>query len=79
MFFIFPLITITDIIMFFPEYIPSKILKINGTILIDILHVIGGFIISIFLVIHLYFSTTGTKIGSHFRSIITGWHEIDKS
>ncbi len=59
----------------FPEVIPNQIIGISGILVNDIIHVSFAFIVSIFLFVHIYFCTIGTKIGSNFKSILTGWHE----
>lgn len=78
MYFFVPILIITGFLMFFPEQIAYRIYGINGTLLVDIGHLIGGFIISLFLLVHIYFATIGHKVNSHFKSIITGYHEIEK-
>ncbi len=66
-----PLVCITGCIMFYPEDMVNQ----HGFLMVDILHVIGGFTISLFLIIHLYFSTIGHNVSSHFKSMFNGWHE----
>jgi len=70
-----PFIIFTGILLFFPELIVfdvfgSKALHIN-----DIIHVIMGFFISVFLVVHLYFCTIGSTPISNFKGMFTGFHE----
>lgn len=40
-------------------------------------HVVGAFMMLIFLIAHLYLITTGKTVWAHMRSMITGWEEID--
>jgi thiosulfate reductase cytochrome b subunit len=72
-----PLIIITGCLMFFPEKVTMKIYLLNSYLIIDILHVFTGFVVSLFLIIHLYFSTIShdNKVISRFKSVITGYHE----
>jgi thiosulfate reductase cytochrome b subunit len=37
-----------------------------------------GFLLSVFMVIHIYTCTLGTKPWSLFKGIITGYHESDE-
>ncbi|MEI7595411.1 MAG: cytochrome b/b6 domain-containing protein [Bacteroidota bacterium] len=74
MYALLPILGITGIAMLFPEKVIFELFSIKGIVLIDFVHLIGGFCIVLFLVIHLYFSTVGEKISSHFKSIVTGWH-----
>jgi thiosulfate reductase cytochrome b subunit len=70
-----PLIIITGWGMLFPESIVKEWLGVNTFVLTDLLHIISGFVISVFLIIHLYFATMGEKVSTHYKSMITGYHE----
>ena len=59
----------------FPEFIPDNIFGVNGLLINDVIHIIMGFMVTVFLFIHIYISTIGISIKSNFVSIITGWHE----
>jgi thiosulfate reductase cytochrome b subunit len=75
MYLILPMLFITGWAMMFPEFILKKFLRFSGIFLTDQFHVILGFLVVIFLFIHLYVSTMGKSPLSNFRSIITGWQE----
>jgi len=70
-----PLIVITGIGLLFPETIIKQVFGISGLALTDYLHHVIGFILSLFLVIHLYTCTLGDKPGTLFRSMVNGYHE----
>lgn len=70
-----PIIIITGWGMLFPESIIDNYLGINGFQATDLLHIISGFIMSVFLIIHLYFATMGAKPTSHYKGMFTGYHE----
>ena len=74
MYLMVPVIIITGIALLFPELIIEEAYKMSGIFLTAILHAVIGFIISIFLIIHLYFATIGKNPISNFKSIVTGWH-----
>jgi len=74
MYFLMPIVMLTGIMLFFPDLLPSKILGIGGIHFIDLLHIITGFVLSLFMVIHIYFCTIGTTPIANFKSMITGWH-----
>ena len=40
-------------------------------------HTIGAFFMLAFLISHLYLITTGHKLGSQVKAMVTGWEEID--
>ena len=43
-----------------------------------VLHTLGAFAILVFLVVHLYMTTTGHSIFAHIKAMITGWEEVEK-
>jgi thiosulfate reductase cytochrome b subunit len=75
MFIMIPFVIISGWALLFPDIIIENIFKTSGVLITDLLHVIAGFAISVFLIIHIYVSTLGITPFSHFRSIITGWQE----
>lgn len=70
-----PLVVITGWALLFPEMIITNFLGFGGIQLTSLLHATMGFLISLFLIIHLYFSTIGHSPSSNFKSIIDGYHE----
>jgi thiosulfate reductase cytochrome b subunit len=76
MYVIVPFIIITGWALLFPEIVIYKVFGVSGLLLTDLLHITLGFFVSVFLIIHVYFCTTGTKIGSIFKSMINGWSEV---
>ena len=75
MYFGMPLLIISGIALMFPEKISTTIFKISGLLFYDVLHIVVGFVLSIFLVIHLYTCTLGDKPLTLFKSMINGYHE----
>ncbi len=71
-----PLLFVSGWALLFPEFILKKLLGFSGIFLTAQLHIVMGFLVSVFLVIHLYVSTMGKTPGSNFKSIVTGWQEI---
>lgn len=39
-------------------------------------HVIGAFLMLIFVIVHVYLITTGVTVFSHLKAMITGWEEV---
>lgn len=75
MYVLMPLIILTGTALLFPETIIPRIFNTSGILITAILHMVSGFILSLFLCIHIYFGTMGAKKMSHFRSMFTGYHE----
>ncbi len=70
-----PLVFITGWALLFPGMIITNFLGVGGIQLTSLLHVTAGFLISLFLVIHIYFCTIGHSPSSNFKSMINGYHE----
>ena len=52
-------------------------LNLDGLNIIAALHMLGAFALASFLIAHLYLITTGTKITSNLKAMITGYEEIE--
>jgi thiosulfate reductase cytochrome b subunit len=46
---------------------------------ISALHMLGAFLLTAFIIAHIYLTTTGETIFSNIKAMITGWEEVDKS
>jgi thiosulfate reductase cytochrome b subunit len=75
MYFGMPLLIFSGIALMFPEMIAYNVFNISGLVFYDVLHIIVGFVLSLFLLIHIYTCTLGDKPGTLFRSMINGYHE----
>jgi len=75
MYFGMPLLIISGLALMFPEKVSYTVFNISGLVFYDVLHIIVGFVLSLFLIIHLYTCTLGDKPGTLFKSMINGYHE----
>lgn len=71
-----PFVIISGFALLFPELIIDEIYSLSGVLLTAVTHSVAGFLISIFLVVHLYVASIGKSPLENFKSIITGWHNI---
>jgi thiosulfate reductase cytochrome b subunit len=74
----FPVLIITGLGLLFPEINIKGFFGISGLLMTDLLHITVGFFLSIFMIIHLYTCTLGSKPTSLFKGMITGYHETDE-
>jgi thiosulfate reductase cytochrome b subunit len=72
-----PLLIISGIVLFFPEIILNNVFGMSGLLITDVLHITTGFLLSIFMIIHVYTCTLGAKPSSLFWGMISGYHESD--
>ena len=73
-----PLLIISGVGLLFPEITVKGIFGVSGLILTDVLHITVGFFLSVFMIIHIYTCTLGSKPTTLFKSMITGYHESDE-
>jgi thiosulfate reductase cytochrome b subunit len=69
-----PLLVISGWGLLFPETTIDSIFGASGLILTDLLHVIMGFLLSVFMILHIYLCTMGMDPRQNFRAMLTGWH-----
>jgi thiosulfate reductase cytochrome b subunit len=74
-----PLLIISGLGLMFPETVLNRFFGISGLILTDILHISMGFFLTLFMIIHIYTCTLGSKPSSLFKSMLSGFHESDGS
>lgn len=72
---VMPIIVVTGLIFLYPQFAPAKVFGMDGLFPIAVLHYISATIIAAFLVAHVYLCTFGKRIGTTFKTMITGWHE----
>jgi len=70
-----PLLIISGLGLLFPELLVKQFLGVSGLLIADIVHITIGFLLSVFLAIHIYTCTLGDKPGTLFKSMINGYHE----
>ncbi|NCA84991.1 MAG: cytochrome B [Clostridia bacterium] len=75
MYLFMPLLFITGWALLFPETIWLNVFGVSGILLTALLHIVMGFVISVFLLVHIYFCTFGATATATFRSMISGYHE----
>lgn len=70
-----PLLILTGIALFFPELIPVQIMKVSGILIVAVTHSATGFLLSLFMILHIYLCTVGKTATTNFKSMATGYHE----
>ena len=75
MYLFLPFLILTGWGLLFPLETVGRIMGESSINITDMIHVISGFLVSVFLCFHIYFCTMGKKVSSDFKSIINGYHE----
>lgn len=73
-----PLLILSGIGLLFPEITVKNFFGVSGLIYTDILHITIGFILSIFMIVHIYTCTLGSTPTTLFRGMITGYHSAEE-
>jgi thiosulfate reductase cytochrome b subunit len=74
MYVVIPLVILSGIGLLYPELTVNSVVGISGLDYTDLLHLFCGFVITVFMCIHIYFCTFGKTAFSNFKSIINGYH-----
>jgi len=70
MYLLFPVMTVTGWALLFPYRLPAEILGVPGIGLWALGHTYIGFLLSLFMVVHIYLGTTGPTLGTLFRFML---------
>lgn len=72
-----PGLIVTGLALLFPETIIEEVYSFSGIFLTAVLHAGLGFLVSVFLIVHLYVASIGKHPLKNFKSIVNGYHDID--
>ena len=72
-----PILIISGFVLLFPEVAIDDVFGMSGLVLNDVLHIATGFLLSIFMIVHIYTCTLGAKPTSLFWGMISGYHRSD--
>lgn len=75
MYLFMPLLLITGLIFTWPDFAPRQVFGMDGLIPVAVLHYLIGLVITLFLIAHIYLGSCGPKVRTHYKMMITGWHE----
>ena len=75
MYLVMPLLIVTGLIFLYPQFAPDQLFGMDGLLPIALLHYLAAVAIVLFMVSHIYLGTTGQRVSSLFKMMITGWHE----
>ena len=75
MFLVMPVMLLTGVVFFFPEFAPDRFFGFDGLLPVAILHYLTGVVIVMFMIAHIYLGTTGKTVTGQFKTMVTGWHE----
>jgi len=72
MYLLFPILTVTGWALLFPDQLPAEVFGVPGIGLWALAHTYIGFLLSLFMVVHVYLGTTGATPSTLFRFMWSG-------
>jgi len=70
-----PFLIVTGIAFFFPEMAPEQLFGMDGLLPLATAHYLIGFLLTLFMLGHIYMGTMGTTPLAGFKMMVTGWHD----
>lgn len=75
MYLLMPVLLVSGLIFLFPTLAPDKLFGLDGLLPVAMVHYLAGAALMLFMIAHIYLGTTGDRVSSMFKMMITGWHE----
>ncbi|MEO5350275.1 MAG: cytochrome b/b6 domain-containing protein [Magnetococcus sp. YQC-3] len=72
MFVFVPLLILSGLLFFFPEWAPEQFLEMDGLWVVGVAHFLLGLLLTAFMLGHLYLATAGETLLGEFRKMIFG-------
>jgi thiosulfate reductase cytochrome b subunit len=69
-----PVLIVSGTLLFFPELLPGQLFGVSGLLINDLIHILTGFLLSIFMLVHIYTCTLGSRPTTLFKSMFDGYH-----
>jgi thiosulfate reductase cytochrome b subunit len=73
---VFPVQLISGFLYMYYHY-PNKPFELAGLKTVATIHVLGAFLLVVFLIVHLYLITTGTTPLTNLKAMVTGFEELE--
>ncbi|MCK5856626.1 MAG: cytochrome b/b6 domain-containing protein [Bacteroidales bacterium] len=74
---VIPVMVISGFAYMYLNY-PNVAVELSGLGLVAAIHTMGAFFLIVFIIAHVYLTTTGHKPLSSIKAMITGWEEMDE-
>jgi len=68
-----PLMMVSGWVIFFPDKIPEQLFGVSGRLFYGLAHTFLGYLLGLFMLVHIYLGTTGSTPLELFKGILTGW------
>jgi thiosulfate reductase cytochrome b subunit len=75
MYLLMPALILSGLLFLWPAFAPKRAFGMDGLVSVAVVHYVVGLLITAFTIAHIYLATTGTRVTSLVRMMVTGWHE----
>ncbi len=72
-----PVLIVSGLLFLWPELAPKRAFGMDGLMPVAVVHDVTGIPVVAFTIAHMCLATTGVRVTSLVRMMITGWHEHD--
>ncbi|MBF0108565.1 MAG: cytochrome b/b6 domain-containing protein [Magnetococcales bacterium] len=76
MYLLVPVVIVTGLMLWVPEWAPGRILGMDGLWPAAVLHYLVGVALAVFFIGHVYLVTVGRTMTSQIEKMLSGWEEI---
>lgn len=78
MYLLMPLLIASGWGFLFSVSLPETLFGLGSLWVVAMVHVVVSYLLVLFLLMHLYFITTGATVASNLRAMLTGWHREEE-
>ena len=76
--FLLPVQMITGLLYWGYNHWPAWGISFLSLKVLAVIHTMGAFAILTYLIVHLYMTTTGHRLSTHIKAMITGWEDVEE-
>jgi thiosulfate reductase cytochrome b subunit len=75
MYLFMPLLVLSGLMFTWPDLAPRQVFGMDGLIPVAVIHYMTGVVITAFVILHIYLGSCGRNVKTHYKMMVTGWHE----
>lgn len=73
-----PLQMITGALMWSGQYWPKSVAMLGGVAGLSMVHLLGAWLFGVFVIAHIYLTTTGHKPWSNIKAMVVGYEDVEE-
>ncbi len=72
-----PVQIVTGVLMWSGQYWPESVAMLGGVAGLSMVHLLGAWLFGVFVIAHIYLTTTGYKPWSNIKAMVVGYEDVD--